>query len=140
MFWSNEVNLNLTKFRAYDPNIGRWLSKDPLENAEVMQGINLFAYVQNDPVNLVDPSGLQLGPAGPPATCPPPNKDCTPDPKCAFMLAATAGVCFKAYKRKDPFDAYQCLVGLGVIARFCLCPPPLDLIPPSQWKTRPPNP
>jgi RHS repeat-associated protein len=58
MFWANELGLNLTKFRAYDPGIGRWLSKDPLKNAEVEEGINLFAYVQNNPVNLIDPLGL----------------------------------------------------------------------------------
>jgi RHS repeat-associated protein len=58
MFWSAEVNLNLTLFRAYDPELGRWLSRDPLQNAEVSEGPNLYAYVANDPVNLTDPLGL----------------------------------------------------------------------------------
>lgn len=48
----------LSMYRAYAPGWGRWLSRDPLENAEVLQGPNLYAYVRNNPVNLKDPSGL----------------------------------------------------------------------------------
>lgn len=59
MFWSPEANLSLTLFRAYDPELGRWLSRDPLANAEVAQGPNLYAYVANDPINLIDPLGLE---------------------------------------------------------------------------------
>jgi RHS repeat-associated protein len=50
--------LNLTKYRAYDPNTARWLSRDPLKNAEMRLGPNLYEYVKNDPINLVDPLGL----------------------------------------------------------------------------------
>jgi RHS repeat-associated protein len=45
----------LTVFRAYDPNQGRWLSRDPLGEAG---GLNLYGYVGNDPVNATDPLGL----------------------------------------------------------------------------------
>lgn len=58
MFWADEAALNLTRFRAYDPNLGRWLSRDPLENAEIREGYNLFSYVHNDPVSGRDPLGL----------------------------------------------------------------------------------
>jgi RHS repeat-associated protein len=58
MFWSSEASLALTRFRAYDPNLGRWLSRDPFKRAEAKEGPNLYAYVLNDPVNLIDPSGL----------------------------------------------------------------------------------
>ncbi len=42
-------------YREYDPETGRWLSKDPL----LFGGgdSNLYGYVLQDPVNLVDPSG-----------------------------------------------------------------------------------
>ncbi|HKQ38302.1 MAG TPA: RHS repeat-associated core domain-containing protein [Verrucomicrobiae bacterium] len=58
MFWAPEVNLSLTLFRAYDAEQGRWLSRDPLKNAELIEGPNLYAYVANNPVNAIDPLGL----------------------------------------------------------------------------------
>ncbi len=42
--------------RDYDPSIGRWTVKDPIAFAGGDE--NLYAYVFGDPVNLVDPSGL----------------------------------------------------------------------------------
>jgi RHS repeat-associated protein len=48
---------NLTKFgvRDYDGEVGRWLTKDPIR----FDGgdPNLYGYVLQDPVNLVDPKG-----------------------------------------------------------------------------------
>jgi RHS repeat-associated protein len=49
--------LNLTLYRAYDPNTARWLSRDPLKNAERLQGPNLYDYVLNNPIDLMDPLG-----------------------------------------------------------------------------------
>lgn len=42
--------------REYDPETGRWLSKDPILFAG--GDPNLYGYVLNDPVNLFDPAGL----------------------------------------------------------------------------------
>ena len=58
MFWSDEAGLPLTRFRAYDPTLGRWLSRDPLTKAEIEEGANLYAYVRNNPINMTDPLGL----------------------------------------------------------------------------------
>jgi RHS repeat-associated protein len=58
MFWAKEAALAITPFRAYDPAIARWLSRDPLPDAEVKEGPNLYAYVLNNPLNLTDPLGL----------------------------------------------------------------------------------
>jgi RHS repeat-associated protein len=41
--------------RAYDPNLGRWLSPDP---AGMIDGPHLFGYVRNRPTVLIDPLGL----------------------------------------------------------------------------------
>jgi RHS repeat-associated protein len=50
-----ELNLFDFKARAYDPNLGRFLSADP---AGYASDINSYAYVGNDPVNGTDPSGM----------------------------------------------------------------------------------
>lgn len=47
--------LSLTLFRAYDPTVGRWLSRDPIGERG---GENLYAYVSGDPLDYVDPLGL----------------------------------------------------------------------------------
>jgi RHS repeat-associated protein len=43
-------------FRDYDPAIGKWTAKDPIGFAG--GDVNLFGYVENNPVNLIDPFGL----------------------------------------------------------------------------------
>ncbi|MGA2083749.1 MAG: RHS repeat-associated core domain-containing protein [Holophaga sp.] len=74
--------LLLTRFRAYDPNLGRWLSRDPIDNTtnglvpagfgglsqffdnpladfpEVYLGPNLYSYVNNSPTVYDDYFGL----------------------------------------------------------------------------------
>ena len=46
--------LSLYPFRAYDPALQRWLSRDPLGEAG---GINLYGFVGNSALNAVDPFG-----------------------------------------------------------------------------------
>jgi RHS repeat-associated protein len=84
MFWSVEANLSLTQFRAYDPELGRWLSRDPLKNAELKEGPNLYAYVANDPVNLIDPLGGGSSPFERASYHP------LPSGSCAFSGSSTA--------------------------------------------------
>ena len=50
------TRLALTLFRAYDPEVGRWLAEDPLGTTG---GLNLYAYVDNRPVLFVDEFGLR---------------------------------------------------------------------------------
>ncbi len=44
-------------YRDYDPDTGRWTAKDPIFFAG--GDTNLYGYVLNDPVNLIDPYGLK---------------------------------------------------------------------------------
>jgi len=50
-----ETGLVFTLYRAYDPEFGRWLSRDPIGEAG---GINLYGYVSNNPAFSFDPYGL----------------------------------------------------------------------------------
>jgi RHS repeat-associated protein len=43
------------KYRHYDPQLGRWPSRDPIEEDG---GVNLYAFVGNDPVSRWDRFGL----------------------------------------------------------------------------------
>jgi RHS repeat-associated protein len=47
-------DLLLTRTRTYDPMVARWLSRDPSKD---VTSPNLYAYVENDPINYWDPDG-----------------------------------------------------------------------------------
>jgi RHS repeat-associated protein len=55
MHYHAPSGLYLTRYRAYDPQTGRWLSRDPIEEAG---GINLYGYVGGNPISYNDPLGL----------------------------------------------------------------------------------
>ena len=44
--------LGLTPARAYNADLGRWLSRDPANST------NFYGYVENDPIDTSDPTGL----------------------------------------------------------------------------------
>ncbi len=54
-YYHQSSTLSLTWYRPYDASVGRWLSRDPIGERE---GLNLYAYVRNDPLNRRDPLGL----------------------------------------------------------------------------------
>ncbi len=53
--WFPELGLQDNRHRYYHPGVGRWLSRDPLEEEG---GLNLYGYVGNSPTALLDPMGL----------------------------------------------------------------------------------
>ena len=57
-YTDTETGLQLLTHRFYDPQTGRFLTRDPIS---YNGGINLYAYVTNGPIGYADPSGLKTG-------------------------------------------------------------------------------
>jgi len=57
--WLPEAGVYNYKARTYSPSLGRFMQTDPVGYAD---GINWQAYVGNDPINFIDPFGLQVLP------------------------------------------------------------------------------
>ena len=59
--YDTETGLYYYRARYYDPRAGRFITRDPIG---FKGGINQYAYVANNPVNKVDPSGLFISGVG----------------------------------------------------------------------------
>ncbi|MBI4208944.1 MAG: RHS repeat-associated core domain-containing protein [Deltaproteobacteria bacterium] len=51
-------NLYYYGSRYYDPSLGKFISPDPLRNGDLPQDLNLYSYAWNNPLRVVDPSGM----------------------------------------------------------------------------------
>ena len=58
-YYDTETGLYYLQTRYYDPEVGRFISRDSIEYAdpESINGLNLYAYCGNNPVNRYDPNG-----------------------------------------------------------------------------------
>ena len=76
--YDTETGLVRFGYRDYDAEVGRWTAKDPIGFGG--GDTNLYAYVGNEPVRRVDPSGLQAMPPipGNPGYVPPTTLPTTP--------------------------------------------------------------
>lgn len=56
-YHDTESGLHYNYFRTYDPGTGRYLESDPIG---LEGGMNVFTYVENSPVQFIDPRGLKV--------------------------------------------------------------------------------
>lgn len=83
--------------REYDPEIGRWTSKDPIRFDG--DNSNLYAYIANDPVNRSDASGLRSQPTiSTPSDMDPEPEGCDGGPGRKDKLCPSAGYCGRNYE------------------------------------------
>jgi RHS repeat-associated protein len=54
-YYHQPSGLHLALYRAYDVDLGRWISRDPIGE---IGGSGLYGYVTGNPLNAVDPLGL----------------------------------------------------------------------------------
>jgi RHS repeat-associated protein len=81
-YFDEETGWHYNYFRYYDPETGRYVTPDPIGLAG---GINPYAYVGNDPINMIDPLGLY------PGQMPPPPPGYNPNTWVARSLPTDAG-------------------------------------------------
>ena len=62
-YYDTETGLYFLQTRYYDPEAGRFISRDSIEYAtpETINGLNLYAYCGNNPLRYTDPNGNFIG-------------------------------------------------------------------------------
>jgi RHS repeat-associated protein len=89
--WLPELGLFHYKARMYSPSLGRFMQTDPIGYGD---GMNMYAYVGNDPVNWVDPSGMLCWDEGRNAWQSIPRENCTGVWSDPYSGNSTSDLCY----------------------------------------------
>lgn len=116
--YDSEMGLYWMSVRAYDPALGRFLSRDPLGRLPLMWAEQPYVYAGNNPLINVDPSGQRFaaldGGGGKPTP--------TPAPKGSSGAKTTSGNSPKKSKACEPAwwcgirDKGEFFLGVGIVA------------------------
>ena len=60
-YWDDETGFGYWGYRYYDPRLGRWTTRDPIDEEG---GANLYAFVYNDATDSFDPFGMRSEDSG----------------------------------------------------------------------------
>jgi RHS repeat-associated protein len=125
MFYHADSGLYLTKFRAYDPVAGRWLSRDPMAEMSDPAG-NLYPYVGGNPISYTDPTGEFFPAAAIPVVA---RVAAAGAPVAALILCRLRGEC----RLPAAGDILCLLLGIcpppGAASGGVLCPPVPPYVP-----------
>jgi RHS repeat-associated protein len=117
IFYASETRFSIARFRTYDAELGRWLSRDPMRTPELKEGPNLFAYVRNNPMNAVDPLGLSTFNAG----CCDVERSMLESARrsCPEAIAEAAQRCARALKYVPEIAQAECNKAYNQAYSFC---------------------
>jgi RHS repeat-associated protein len=90
---ATDIGLVNMRGRLYDPHLGRFISPDPFVMHPLNpQGLNRYAYVNNNPLSMVDPSGFDGDGADQPGNTSndPWDTACCPNPKAPATSSGPA--------------------------------------------------
>lgn len=137
----SETGLDHTDFRQYSSQLGRWMSPDPASlpaaDPDDPQSWNMYSYVENQPMDWVDPLGLcgettqvtvVFSGAGPPSTTTYPCPWWGSSWPCFSLLIGTGPGCPQAPKPQQPPQNVACAGSVNV---HCYNPTPPPPQPPA---------